>query len=103
MRGFNPYETEPCINAICGNYNSMMEDISVDPLLIIPVFLHDFLCIHPFNDDDVLIGTSQLTQAKSRVALICPNFLSSWMGYERGRRRKQSYLQTKVGWECAAA
>lgn len=45
-----PYETEPCINAICENYNAMMEDASVDPLLIIPVFLHDFLCIHPFND-----------------------------------------------------
>ncbi len=28
----------------------MIEDTSVDPLLIIPVFLHDFLCIHPFND-----------------------------------------------------
>ncbi|MCR5747330.1 MAG: hypothetical protein K6G03_06440, partial [Lachnospiraceae bacterium] len=25
------------------------------------------------------------------------------MGYERGRRRKQSYQQTKVGRECAAA
>ena len=45
-----PYETELCINAICENYNSMMEDILIDPLLIIPVFLHDFLCIHPFND-----------------------------------------------------
>lgn len=45
-----PYETEPSINAICENYNVMMEDASVDPLLIIPVFLHDFLCIHPFND-----------------------------------------------------
>ena len=45
-----PYETEPCINAICENYNAMMEDASVDPLLVIPVFLHDFLCIHPFND-----------------------------------------------------
>ena len=45
-----PYETEPCINAICENYRMMMEDSSVDPLLIIPVFLHDFLCIHPFGD-----------------------------------------------------
>ncbi len=45
-----PFETEPCINAICENYNSMLDDSSVDPLLIIPVFLHDFLCIHPFND-----------------------------------------------------
>ena len=68
------------------------------------IALHaEFEYIHPFQDDDVIIGTSQLTQAKSRVALICPNFLSSRMGYERGRRRKQSYLQTKVGWECAAA
>ena len=45
-----PYETEPCINAICSDYNAMIEDASVDPLLIIPVFLHDFLCIHPFSD-----------------------------------------------------
>ncbi len=45
-----PYETEPCINSICGNFNKMVEDATVDPLLIIPVFLHDFLCIHPFND-----------------------------------------------------
>ena len=22
----------------------------IDPLLLIPVFIHDFLCIHPFND-----------------------------------------------------
>jgi Fic family protein len=45
-----PYETEPCINSICENFNKMVEDATVDPLLIIPVFLHDFLCIHPFND-----------------------------------------------------
>lgn len=45
-----PYETEPCINAICDNFRIMMEDSSVDPLLVIPVFLHDFLCIHPFDD-----------------------------------------------------
>ncbi len=45
-----PYETESFINAICGNYNAMAEDAPVDPLLIIPVFIHDFLCIHPFND-----------------------------------------------------
>ena len=45
-----PYETEPCINALCENYSKIIEDLSIDPLLIIPVFLHDFLCIHPFND-----------------------------------------------------
>lgn len=45
-----PYETEPSINAICEQYNAMIADGSVDPLLLIPVFVHDFLCIHPFHD-----------------------------------------------------
>ncbi len=30
----------------------MMEDSSVDPLLVIPVFLHGFPCIHPFDDSN---------------------------------------------------
>ena len=24
--------------------------MEVEPLIVIPVFIHDFLCIHPFND-----------------------------------------------------
>ena len=45
-----PYETEPCVRAVCENYRRIAEDSSVDSLLVIPVFLHDFLCIHPFDD-----------------------------------------------------
>ena len=45
-----PYETAPCIDAICENYRTAIESHKVDPLLLIPVFIHDFLCIHPFND-----------------------------------------------------
>ncbi len=45
-----PYETEACIDSICENYNMIINEHIVDPLLIIPIFLHDFLCIHPFND-----------------------------------------------------
>lgn len=45
-----PYETAPCIDSICENYRESIEDGSVDPLLIISVFIRDFLCIHPFND-----------------------------------------------------
>ncbi len=45
-----PYETEACIDSICENYNMAISEQTVDPLLIIPIFIHDFLCIHPFND-----------------------------------------------------
>ena len=45
-----PYEVPGCIDAICENYRRIVEDQKVDPLLVMPVFIHDFLCIHPFND-----------------------------------------------------
>jgi hypothetical protein len=35
---------------ICEEYNRAIGEGRVDALLIIPVFIHDFLCIHPFND-----------------------------------------------------
>ena len=41
-----PYETPAAIDAICESFNSCV----IDPLVLIPVFIHDFLCIHPFND-----------------------------------------------------
>lgn len=45
-----PYETEPSMIAACEAYQRAIDAHKVDPLLIIPVFLTDFLCIHPFND-----------------------------------------------------
>lgn len=45
-----PYETEPAIVAICKGLDRALDDGQVDSLLLIPIFIHDFLCIRPFND-----------------------------------------------------
>ena len=45
-----PYETAPAVEALCESYNRMIASQELDALLLIPVFIHDFLCIHPFND-----------------------------------------------------
>jgi len=45
-----PYETEAAIEAICFSYERALALEAVDPLILIPVFICDFLCIHPFND-----------------------------------------------------
>lgn len=45
-----PYETEPAIVAICQGLTQALDDGQVDSLLLISIFIHDFLCIHPFND-----------------------------------------------------
>ena len=45
-----PYETPEALDHICAEYNRVIGNMEVDPLIAIPVFIHDFLCIHPFND-----------------------------------------------------
>ena len=45
-----PYETPGAIDRLCEEYNRVIGNMELDPLIAIPVFIHDFLCIHPFND-----------------------------------------------------
>lgn len=45
-----PFETPDAIDAICESFNKTLALEKVDPLLLIPCFIIDFLCIHPFND-----------------------------------------------------
>ena len=45
-----PFETTAALEKICEEYNRIIGNLEVEPLLAIPIFIHDFLCIHPFND-----------------------------------------------------
>lgn len=46
----SPFETPEALDKICEEYNRVIENMEVEPLIIIPIFIHDFLCIHPFNE-----------------------------------------------------
>jgi Fic family protein len=50
---FTPSKPED-VPALMGNlvwqYNACLQDPEVNRLLLIPVFILDFLCVHPFND-----------------------------------------------------
>ena len=50
FKPLEPYKTPEAIEKICEEYNKAINQLNVDPLVAIPVFIHDFLCIHPFND-----------------------------------------------------
>lgn len=45
-----PFETPEALDRICEEYNKVIGNMDLEPLIAIPVFIHDFLCIHPFND-----------------------------------------------------
>ena len=44
------WETPQAVESLCYAYNEALKDPEMDSLLLIPVFILDFLCIHPFND-----------------------------------------------------
>lgn len=45
-----PYETPDALDRLCEEYNRVIGNMELEPLIVIPIFIHDFLCIHPFND-----------------------------------------------------
>lgn len=45
-----PYETPQAMEDICEQFNLALDNNAVDALILIPLFVRDFLCIHPFND-----------------------------------------------------
>lgn len=44
------WETAQTITALCDAFDIALNSQAMDPLLLIPMFILDFLCIHPFND-----------------------------------------------------
>ena len=94
-----PYETPEAMQEICDEYNHAIGEGRVDPLLIIPVFIHDFLCIHPFLDGN------------GRMSRLLTTLLLYRAGYEIGKyisleakiaKNKDAYYaaleDSQIGW-----
>ena len=44
------WETAEAMTMLCDALNEALGTEEMDPLILIPIFILDFLCIHPFND-----------------------------------------------------
>lgn len=44
------WETPGAMESLCDAFQTAAQDAELDPLLLIPIFILDFLCIHPFNE-----------------------------------------------------
>lgn len=59
-----PFETPEALDRICEEFNRVIGNMEVEPLIAIPIFIHDFLCIHPFND-----GTGRMSRLLTALLL----------------------------------
>jgi len=46
----SPFETPEAVRNLCDEFNKCVDNDSVETLLLIPAFISDFVCIHPFSD-----------------------------------------------------
>lgn len=71
-----PYETPAAIDAICENLNRALDTQVLDPLILIPAFIHDFLCIHPFNDGNGRMSRLLTTLLLYRTGYVVGKYIS---------------------------
>lgn len=78
-----PYETPNAIAAICDSFNKAVANSSVDTLILIPVFINDFLCIHPFNDGNGRMSRLLTTLLLYRLGYVVGKYISLEVKIER--------------------
>ncbi len=71
-----PYETEKAIDDICESFNSVIDSCVIDPLVLIPIFINDFLCIHPFNDGNGRMSRLLTTLLLYRCGYVVGRYIS---------------------------
>lgn len=64
------WETSEAVTALCDAFNDAMNTQKMDPLLLIPIFILDFLCIHPFN-----VGNGRMSRLLTLLTLYRAGYL----------------------------
>ncbi|MEA5048161.1 MAG: Fic family protein [Eubacteriales bacterium] len=94
-----PYETSEAIEAICKSYSKTIDDGIVDPLLLIPVFISEFLCIHPFNDGNGRMSRLLTTLLLYRSGFVVGRYISLEAKIEKNKDVYYDVLQVaSEGW-----
>ena len=66
----SPFETPLAIDELCKNYNELVQSETCDLLVLIPIFIFDFVSIHPFND-----GNGRMSRLLTLLLLYKANYL----------------------------
>lgn len=95
-----PYETPRAIEKICNEFNIAISKCEVDPLILIPIFIHDFLCIHPFSDGNGRMSRLLTTLLLYRNGYMVGKYISLESKIAKNKTAYYDALEkSQVGWE----
>ena len=99
FRPLPAWETPEAIIELCDAYNEAINRSEADALLIVPMFIIDFLCIHPFND-----GNGRMSRLLTLLLLYQNDYIvGKYISLEKLiERTKSSYYdalqESSQGW-----
>ena len=70
FRPASAVETPAAMESLCTAYRRAVDDARFDPLMLIPMFILDFLCVHPFHD-----GNGRMSRLLTLLLLYRSGFL----------------------------
>lgn len=93
------WETPEAVERACLAFDEAGQNAEYDPLLLIPVFILDFLCIHPFNDGNGRMSRLLTLLLLYRAGYIVGKYISIEKLIEQSKETYYEALQESfVGW-----
>ena len=93
------WETPSAIASLCNAFDDAIAANEADPLLIIPMFILDFLCIHPFNDGNGRMSRLLTLLLLYRAGYIVGKYISIEKVIENSKNTYYEALQSSSqGW-----
>ena len=97
------FETPDAMRALCDAYNQAVTEERCDPLILLVVFIFDFLCIHPFND-----GNGRMSRLLTLLLLYQHSYIvGKYISLEKlVEENKQTYYEalqeSSTGWNAGS-
>lgn len=85
------FQTPDAIDNLCNEFNKAVERGEYDQLLLTPMFILDFLCVHPFNDGNGRMSRLLTLLLLYRAGYIVGKYISLEMLIEK---TKETYYET---------
>lgn len=93
------FQTAEAMEVLCAEFNAAIERAEYDPLLLIPMFILDLLCIHPFNDGNGRMSRLLTLLLLYRSGYIVGKYVSMEMLIEKTKETYYEALQSSsIDW-----
>lgn len=96
------FQTADAMDVLCSRFLEAWEADRIDKLVLIPMFILDFLCIHPFNDGNGRMSRLLTLLLFYKAGYIVGKYVSMEMLIEKTKETYYEALQaSSTGWhEC---